>query len=284
MFSAASIGLRLAVSVAVVAAGTVGVAGPGSAAPPRERAVSAYDPAPSKRVTAVCPGGLGLLGAGGRIVDGDGGVILAAVVPDLATGSVTARGEALPGHPDPWAVVAVAVCGPVPDYQEVVSAELTATCPSAAVPTGTGFELPGPAGEVLLTGLVPDLVEASVTVRAAWPGTVGELPVAYAICLWPGAESHTSPPGAFDDSSPKTATVKGTGSLMTGVGGTVEGAVTDVFIDALLPATPDLGSAGVRAVRMSSRAGSTPAGLMAPVGTGDDWSLTAEGIETHDYY
>jgi hypothetical protein len=289
MFSA-FIGLRLAVVISVVAAGTVVGSSPAAASLPatREPATSSYDLEPSKEATATCPDGRALLGAGGRIVDGDGGVVLAAVVPDLGTASVTAQGEALPGHLEPWAVVAVAVCGWPPAVQELVRSEpgsSTATCPGVTLPVGTGFELPGPAGEVLLTGLVPSLAEGSVTVRAVRPGAVGDRPVAYAICLAAGAELHTSPPGGFDDSSPKSATVTGTGDPMTGVGGRVEGAVTDVFIDALLPATPDLGSAAVRAVRVRSGAGRLPAGLVAPVGPSDeDWSLIGAGVETHDYY
>ncbi|WP_216592268.1 hypothetical protein [Verrucosispora sioxanthis] len=107
-------GTRSRCSVAAAAA-VVAVAAmlvlPGTAhAAYRHRAESGYDTTSSKSVTATCGPGEELIGAGGRIRNGNGGVRLAAIVP--GTTSVVVRGEAYPGHAEPWSVIAAAICAP----------------------------------------------------------------------------------------------------------------------------------------------------------------------------
>lgn len=243
----------------------------------RERAVTGPDLAPIKTATATCPAGSAVLGAGGQIVAGGGGVTLSAVVPDPTLTSVTARGEALPGHDLAWSVVAVAVCGRAPTFRGLVRSAPdsdTASCPShARYLTGTGFELPGKSG-AQLTGLVPTGSQVTVQARAAGPLLAA--PAAYAICAAAGVDQRavTSP---TDPSSPKTVVVPA--SRVTGVGGQVTGPATDVFIDALLPG-PDLEAALVRGTRLA--AGGARAAVTG--GTGDRWSLTGYAVETADYY
>jgi hypothetical protein len=244
----------------------------------RERGVSDHDTTPSKTAIATCPGGLLVLGTGGRIVAGHGRVSLAAMVPDPMLTSVTVRGEAVPGHNQPWSVVAVAVCGPPPGWlhlEQSDPASTTAACPNGPL-IGTGFELPAdPPEPMLLTGLVPDLVEASVTVQVEYRGPTFSLPTAYAICVTDTDYQLVTSTSSFDGASTATAVATGEHTIL-GIGGSADG--VDVFIDAMLP-DPDLRQVAVRATRLD-RYGARVAGLKEE----DDESVTAIGIDAEYYY
>ena len=135
----------VALATAVVAATVALVAVPvkAYAATDRNRVESAYNTTPSKSATANCDPGDVLIGAGARIINGGGAVVLAAMVPGAT--SVTARGESSTGNQNPWSVVAVAVCRPASEGTPQIATSgggSTATCPNGTYLSGTGFELP----------------------------------------------------------------------------------------------------------------------------------------------
>jgi hypothetical protein len=250
----------------------------------RYRAVSAHDTTRVKTATASCPDGQVVLGTGGRIIDGDGRVALAAVVPDATLTSVTARGVALPGDPAPWSVAAAAVCGQAngsPARARSGPNVAVANCPDRKLALAGGFDLP--AGTAL-AALVPATDNGGELVRAV-PYQPDNPPVAYAICV-NGLGSGTyhpsrlvTPPGRPDPSSPKTSVVPlpAYASAMTGVGGAIAGPtggqVDGVFLDTLMP-TGDLSAVEVRAVAVpSSVAARTADDDPDPAG----WSLTGYG-------
>jgi hypothetical protein len=250
----------------------------------RYRAVSAHDTTLVKTATASCPDGLVVLGTGGRIIDGDGRVALAAIVPAPDLTSVTARGVALPGDPAPWSVVAAAVCGPAngaPTRARSGFMSPVATCPDRKLALAGGFDLPAGAA---LAALIPATDSAGEVVLAT-PYQPDNPPVAYAICV-NGLGSGTyhpirlvTPPGRPDPSAPKTSVVPlpAYAGAMTGAGGAVDGPfggqVDGVFLDTLMP-SDDLSAVEVRAVAVpSSVAARTADDDPDPGG----WSLTGYG-------
>jgi hypothetical protein len=262
----------------------------------RHRAESAYDTTSSKTATATCDPGEVMVGAGGRIRDGEGGVALAAMIP--TRNSVTVRGEALTGHRDAWSVVAAAICYPEPaeEYAPTIVVSpvgsRTAECPEGAGLFGTGFDL---RGSELLTGLVPDPYHDSVTVRS--PSLrLGDPPVAYAICIPSSVAYMNHRTSLVNGASPKRVTVPvgddltGAGAEITMVGSSLGSPlpISDVFIDTLMP-SEDVTELSVQAVRRSSGSGAsaTPAGARfagsSMAGDGDDWSVTGYGVD-HDIY
>ncbi|MEG3632704.1 hypothetical protein [Micromonospora palythoicola] len=305
----------VAAAAAVVAVSAMLVL-PGTAhAAYRHRAESAYDTTSSKSVTATCGPGEALIGAGGRIRNGNGGVRLAAIVPGPT--SVVVRGEAYPDHAEPWSVIAAAICAPddgTPRVVEVSPAgSRTASCPTDLVLSGTGFDLP--AG-VPLAGLVPDADGGGVTVRTAFQ-PVGAGPVAYAVCVdgnrasWDGVGlrykrfATTSPVGT---SSPRVVIVQREWEdelpSMSGVGGEITvlpdpadpfpALVSDIFIDAMMP-NDDGSQVTVAAVRRATAGAGRSVGGAAAAGNGlrsldrhpaaDDTLWTVTGYSTdHDIY
>ncbi|HEX8626845.1 MAG TPA: hypothetical protein VF755_01580 [Catenuloplanes sp.] len=299
-----AIGSRLAVGTATTVIAVVGalVLPTPAYAAYRQRAESPRDTTASKTATAACLGGEVLIGAGGRINDGQGGVALTAVVP--AQNSVTVRGDALAGHHGTWSVIAVAVCQSASiGAAGVVSGQLgspsTATCADGARLRGTGFALPPGA---VLTSLLPSLNDASVTVRTPAIPVGAAPPVAYAICVRQLPVSHRL--RDYQRSSPVDAAAAQTVAAdrgatyefpqMSAVGGEVSWAdrsPTDrpeVFLDTLMP-DEDLSSVTVQAVRrpagptgrpVPGRAGGAPPEDPAQ----DQWSTTAHAIGDVYYY
>ncbi|MBQ1050144.1 hypothetical protein KBX50_16925 [Micromonospora sp. C51] len=313
-----SIRSRCAVAAVVAVSATLVLPGTAHAAY-RHRAESGYDTTSSKSVTATCGADEVLIGAGGRIRNGNGGVRLAAIVPSAT--SVVVRGEAYPDHAEPWSVIAAAICESddgTPRVVEVSPAgSRTASCPAGLVLSGTGFDLP--AG-VPLAGLVPDADGASVTVRTAFH-LFGASPVAYAVCVDGIRASSeviglrykrfatTSPVGT---SSPRTVTMQreweGEFPSMSGVGGEVTvlpdpsdpfpTSASDIFIDAMMP-NDDGTRATVVAVQRAgtgtgrSAQGGAPGGISAAdepgsvprYSTDDDkmWMVTGYSTD-HDIY
>lgn len=275
----------------------------------RYRAESRHDATSAKSAVATCPDGTVLLGAGGRIKDGNGGVLLDAIVPTRT--SVEVRGVALPGYLGQWSVVAVAFCesAEMTSPRVVVSraGSTTATCPDDRARSGSGFDLPD---GVPLTGLVPDAAGRGVTVRTAY-APKREEPVAYAICA-PGLNGNPGPPYhfQFDATSPLDTSPRKVVTVlppeywpwqrpMTGVGAevTVVPSVpgspvssAEVFIDAIMPSESG-DRVTVEAVRRwtgaAPRQPASPArsaGLVAAVDE-DPWSVTGYGEGTdHDIY
>jgi hypothetical protein len=274
---------RSVLSVLLLAGGLVAVTGtaPAAAAPPfgRYRAESAYGPKATKQVTASCPDGQTVVGAGGHLTgDTYGAVVLTAVLPK--SDGVTAIAAALPGQDAVnWSVVAVAVCTPAgsaaaagPVRPTITTGSFTASCPrtSPDLVSGTGFALPGSPGQALLTGLVPspDLKSVTATAVLLAPGLTA--PTAYAICVPPGTNPHRrdGSSGPKDTTAPKTATASGEAY---GAGAEVTAGVSDVFIDGMVP-DPGLLSATAHASELVGGTDPTP------------WQLTAYGTDAYSYY
>lgn len=315
-------------SAVAAAAAVVAVAAtlvlPGAAqAAYRHRTESAYDTTSPKSVTATCGSGEVLIGAGGRIRNGNGGVRLDAIVPGAT--SVVVRGEAYPDHAEPWSVIAAAICGS--DHGETRLVQVspagsrTASCPADLVVSGGGFDLP--AG-LPLAGLVPDADGGGVTVRTAYY-PIGAGPVAYAVCVegnrasWGGVGARYkrfATTGPVGTSSPRTVTVQREWEWevpsLSGVGGEVTvlpdpsgpfpTPTSGIFIDTMMP-NDDGTRVTVAAVHRAaaglagrSACGGEAAGASA---TGDDrrsvhpcpsdhdddqlWMLTGYGTD-HDIY
>jgi hypothetical protein len=252
--------------------------------PVRYDASSEYNLAPLKQAQVSCPDDTVVYGTGGQINDGDGDVVMLAIVPAQDLSSVTVLAAALPGHVGPWSVTAYAVCfspdglSPKRVMQPGLTSTATASCKDGRVVHGTGYELRQPPGQLFLYGLVPDpnLTEVTVRARGQWePYTV----VAYAVCAYPISYQRCEGTNFSGGPSPNVAVtvcppVRGTGQVF-GVGGLVSLA-TDVYIDALVPG-PNLDAAIVRAARL-------PAQTAQLTGGDDDYVVTAFGSEIGSWY
>lgn len=282
-----------AVAVAVLlAAGALTAALPAAPAAAtadrdRYRAESAHDTGTPKTVTADCPAGEIAFGGGGRIVDGNGSVLLTSVVPD--GDSVTVTAGALPQYETAWSVVAVVVCYPpqpaagarslVASTQSVVAHASAATCPAGTVLSGTGFALAGSPGQQLLTGLVPDATAGTVSVSVVNKASGLAKPTAYAVCVPPedpGYPLRVEGNSPTDTTVPKVASASGNPggvddwAVLSGAGGLIVNGPSDAFLDAVVP-DPGLLSATARADRLPGGATGTP------------WTVTAYGTDAYYY-
>ncbi len=291
-------GLARAVVAVVVAAGALGAALPGGSAAAtgadrdRYRAESAHDTSTPKAVTAGCPAGEIAFGGGGRVVDGNGSVLLTSVVPD--GDSVTVTAGALPEYETAWSVVAVVVCyppqpaavaarsaaAPATSTQSVVAHASVATCPSGTELSGTGFALAGGPGQQLLTGLVPDTGARTVSVSVVNTASGLAKPTAYAVCVPPFGDPYyalrVEGSSANDTTVPKVASASGAPggvddwAVLSGAGGLIVNGPSDAFLDTVVP-DPGLLSATARANRL-------PGGA-----TGSAWLVTAYGTDAYYY-
>jgi hypothetical protein len=270
-----------AVGAAVAAGGAVaGLSTPAYAVvpPASHQRTGAYDASPAKRMIAECPAGQRVFGAGGRINDGGGAVILTHVVPDPTLSFVSVAGTARAGHTGKWSITAVAVCAPSIGTLErtIATAEAptatTAACAGQGQLSGAGFRIDDPADGAYLTELAPDANLRRVRVSAGGPFAAPATVTAIGIC-----HSPTSPAGSseesvtFDGTWPKTATAgkDPTKLYVYGVAGRVEGPA-DVFLDGLVP-SPETDRAAVHAVR----AGTTGAAREMADGGGGSATSTA---------
>jgi hypothetical protein len=173
---------------------------------PGREVVSAASPVDSsspKSATVTCPAGKRVVGAGGALYgpspSGDREVVLDDVTPNPALTSVTATGyDDETGYAGNLAVYARAVCAtPPPGLERVaatsplnstVSRSVIATCPSDKNLLGTGAEIDGGLGQVVLDDLTPNaaLTRTTVTGREDETGHAGAWSVrSYAICANP---------------------------------------------------------------------------------------------------
>ncbi|MFV2022859.1 hypothetical protein [Micromonospora sp. LOL_023] len=160
-------------------------------APPGWDVVS-FTQAPNTQIASVSCGSKRVIGAGGRINNGFGDVVLDYVVPTADLTSVSVRGTVVPGTtPTNWSVTAFAVCASVRGVQRVEfanplsaddSKSITGSCPAGTALYGIGGSVSGGGGEIFL-----DMVHAigtdKVATRASASGPV--LPwalFAYGIC------------------------------------------------------------------------------------------------------
>jgi hypothetical protein len=158
--------------------------------------IGSLDSSSTKAVTATCPAGKRVVGAGGYV--NPRRVVLDDVRPNAALTSVTATGyEEEIGDPLDWQVQAIAVCALAPPGLELISAaspvdssnkRVNATCPSGKNLLGTGAEIDGGFGQVVLDHLTPDagLRTANVTGLEDETGFAGAWSLrSYAICASP---------------------------------------------------------------------------------------------------
>jgi hypothetical protein len=204
----------------------------------------------NKSVTAFCPSGKRVLGAGGDISNGLGQVVLGLVRPDAALTSVTVQGrEDENGTADNWSVRAIAVCAPPPPALERVSAAsasnsankaVTATCPSGKRLLGAGVEIDGGGGQAAPNDVIPGSALKGVTVQGLEDenGTaVNWRARAYAICAHPVAGlERVVASSPTDSSSTKGATAAcPAGKQVVGAGGELGGGGGEVVLDDLTP-------------------------------------------------
>ena len=162
-------------------------------------AISPSNSSSAKSVTASCPAGKRVVGAGWAS-GGPAGELAAQITPNPALTSVTASGfEDETGVAENWSVQAIAACASPPPGLQLVSATselhsegevevVRANCPAGKNLLGTGAEIPGGAGQVLLDDVIPsaDLSRVLVTGVEAQNGFAGDWRVtAYAICANP---------------------------------------------------------------------------------------------------
>jgi hypothetical protein len=143
---------------------------------PGQELVFAASPSTSstKSVTAACPPGKRLIGAGGDVNAGSGEVMLTGIAPNPALTGVTATAfEDQTGVPTNWTVSAFAVCATMPPGLELasatterdsdISASVAATCPGDKNLLGMGAELIDVEGQVMLDDLRPNAALTTVT-------------------------------------------------------------------------------------------------------------------------
>jgi hypothetical protein len=195
-----------------------------------------------KQVTATCPDG-SLFATGARIVGGDGGVVLTAIIPDAVSDSVTVTARARDWVDGAWSLMAFAVCDRsiqppgVTSQTAIGQASVTASCPGDTRLTGAGFRLdgwPGIAGvrELAISSNLRD-------VRVGTAGTAApEAVTAYGICKEPTGSLGVvvTSTGTVDGQWPRSATAGDTtlDMVVYGVGATVTGPA-DAFLTALVP-------------------------------------------------
>jgi hypothetical protein len=212
----------------------------------------------NKSITAHCPAGKQVVGAGGAILNsigahgGYGHVLITDIIPNQALTSVTVQGGENSAWASPWKVVAYAMCAPVgaiANLQRVTATAAnngtsdavktaTAHCPGNLRLYGTGFEINNANGSVLLDKLQPDPGLTEVAGKAVnngnfagpWDWTV------YAIC---GAARPTMTlvvaASAFDSNTTHGVTTNPcpAGTTLTGAGAWSEGGWGEVLIDRL---------------------------------------------------
>ncbi len=111
-------------------------------------------PATNRVVTAPCPAGKQLTGAGGDINTFNGQIVLDAVYSNAAaTGSGFAAFEDDTGNPSPWSITSYGICAN--SVQRVVARRRAPTvfdvgCPTGLRPTGAGADLNGAFGWAIL--------------------------------------------------------------------------------------------------------------------------------------
>jgi hypothetical protein len=188
----------------------------------------------NKSATATCPTGKKVLGAGGEIAAGGRQVSMVHIRPNSTLTAVTVTGaEDGTGFAGNWSVRAYAICATPPRGLQRVAATsasdssdkvATATCPTGKGLVGTGGEITGGVGQVVLD-LIPFPTEPMGVDAGGLEddtGFAGNWSVtSYAICA---AVSKRVVAQSPTDSSNKGLFAQCPGSLRTtGVGGDITG-------------------------------------------------------------
>ncbi len=242
--------------------------------------VSPFTPTTSeaKSLTATCPAGTKVIGAGGDTTPGNGRVLIDRIQPDATLTRVSLRArEDETGTPDAWFLQAFVICATPPPGLELVSAtsgsnsadkSVAAACPGGKRLLGSGAAITGAAGQVLLDGLRPNpgLTLVAANALEDETGAAGNWSVsAYAICANPviGLERVAVTGPLVSDATATTAPCPA-GKSVIGMGGTIDSPNGEVVLDALFP---DL---GLTSATISAAEDAT--------GNSASWSLTAYAI------
>jgi hypothetical protein len=214
----------------------------------------------NKSISAVCPGGKKLLGAGGEITNGSGQVVLDELRPraDL-TGVLITGLEDGNGYAGNWSVTAYAVCATPPAGLQRAAAtsasdtndkSVQANCPGGKRPLGTGGEVNSGGGQVSMDlspfTVVDDVVGANARAFEDDTGFTGNWSVtAYAICA---AVSTRFVATTASDSTDKSASqlcpsagedghpgIEPLGRQATGGGGDIVGGLGQVVMTSMTP-------------------------------------------------
>lgn len=247
-------GNRFAATLAALAVALAGVlVGPAAPAqavpnPIYVLAVSANNANSPKSVTATCPAGTVVYGAGGSVAGGGNSVVLSDVIPTMTT--VTAWGIEVVAFGGNWSVTATAVCGPnngnvivayATGFSPVTPKSAIALCPAGTSLYGTGYELQAAGGQVFPSIVRPDVALTNVTVGAfAHGGFAGNWNlIAYAICSAPAADMQlVTAQAALNPASPKAITTPACvapADNVHGVGAEVSGGPGDVMLELMAP-------------------------------------------------
>ncbi|HEX8103617.1 MAG TPA: hypothetical protein VF533_13460 [Solirubrobacteraceae bacterium] len=233
----------------------------------------------AKTVAATCPAGKRVVGAGADASPGEGRVLIDLIRPDAALTSVTVGAhEDEAGTSAAWKLTAYAVCAPAPaglvrvkqtSAPSSAAKPVTAACPAGTKVLGTGAELGGAAGQLLLDGIRPSPDLATVTANAAEDETgttAGWTIAAYAICANPAnGVQRFSATSASDSTAPKTRFAPcPVGKVALGFGGELNGPEGQLVLDAIFAAY-DVRGPGTSA--WEDRTGTTA-----------DWSVTSYTI------
>jgi hypothetical protein len=208
----------------------------------------------AKFAVAECPPGTVVYGAAGRIVNGDGKVLITDMEPDSTLARVRVQGVENDPYIEDWRVVAIAICAPdnghnlhlveapsTANGQPVAPRSAYAFCPAGQVMFGTGFKVNDAGGNILIAEVEPetnpmtgvlDRVEVEVRQDNGFAGGFDQF--AYAVCGDADGsvvtlESQTSATGT-DPSYEVTTGACPQGSV-TGVGGKVTDNVDGVLLD-----------------------------------------------------
>jgi hypothetical protein len=278
---------KVAAAIVAALAGTLLVASPAYAvtAPVRYENTSISDTSTTKVVQVSCPSGQSVFGAGGKVNNGGGDVILTGIMPGAALDTVTVGALARAGHKGAWSVTAYAIChAPGDQAPERVSAvgplwSATATCPTGKLVYGNGFAIANATGSAFLDGIVPDAYLGHVDVHARGTDIGAFNLFAYAICALPMSRAQRTQMTVGGNlftpttvTAPKPDMFHDYGSWIFSAGAQIIGG-GDVHIDGLTP-TPALDGGWARAIAVPAGSQVRAAGGSSPAAAGDDYSLT----------
>ena len=240
----------------------------------RVAAASPSNPA-NKRVTATCPTGTRLLGAGAEIEGGGGQVAPNDIIPGSSLKGVTVQGlEDENGTTANWRARAYAICAsPVAGLERVSATssndssgkQVSASCPAGKQVTGAGAELGGGGGEVVLGEFEIDPGMNDVVVRGLEDenGTASNWFVrAYAICA--AVSERVSETGPINSASKSATAACPPDTRAVGGGGDITGGGGQVMLNFLDPSATGL--------NFLTR------GLEDEDGTASDWTIRAYAI------
>ncbi|SCG51105.1 hypothetical protein [Micromonospora zamorensis] len=217
----------------------------------RVAATSVLDATNAKTMAISCNGLDQVVGAGGRINDGQGDVLMTRVYADATLHTVTVLGVEANATNVPWSVDAFAVCAPagaVAGLQLVTTTSannaldkvgITAVCPPGKKTFGGGYRIDNANAAVAIDELAFTSALGSVSSTAYVFGAPGNFTLqTQAFCATPlPAMALTEATSAFNANSPKSVTTLAcpAGSQTAGVGAVLTGLTGDGSVATLLP-------------------------------------------------